>query len=378
MPAEIESEIILRCASTILHRFWQGAFQLEPPILVSDRDRNQVLRCHVHSEEIFPRSVIVKVIKDPLDTARGMTDWASLSFLSQIMHANSVAPGFLGGDREHQLFVMEDLGAGGSIEDIMLTHDTLRAMTMLRALARQMGLLHAATTGKEKLFQRLCEDLSLAAVPARFQEAERWLAGCQKVKDWCRELGYTPPSGFDQVCMQIAHFYAHPGDLLAFTHGDPAPTNNYLKGNEIYLVDFEYAGFRHLLYDLTGWNILCPLPKACVRQMRNELLVALASTFPALTDSQMYQSSWAMLCTYRALALLSWMPLHLIRQNEPWVGDWSKREAMMSALYRWEEATRGVKDLEVMSRMSSQLLKRSRALWPDIPIECIPQWPAFT
>lgn len=378
MALETERENIANHATAVLRRTWEGTFSLEQPTLVSDRDRNRVLRCRIRGEETFPSSIIVKWIKDPLDTTRGLADWASLAFLSQMTDECLVAPRLFGGDAEHLLFVMEDLGEEGSLEHILLEDDSSRAMAMLCALARQMGTLHAATMGKESIFQRSCESLSLGTVPSRIQEARRWVEDCQKVAGWCRALEYTPPEGFEQACAQVAHTFANPGAFLAFTHGDPAPTNNQLRGNQIYLVDFEYAGFRHALYDLTGWNILCPLPKACVRLMSDNLRAALAPACPIVECDNVFQSAWAMLCTYRAMALLSWMPSRLIKHNESWVGEWSMREAVVVALSRWEEATRGVKDLEVMSGMAAQLLRRCQALWPEISAESIPQWPALT
>src|SRR5436190_1655680 len=61
-----------------------------------------------------------------------------------------------------------------------------------------------------------------------------------------------------------------------FTHGDPAPTNCLTRGGTAVLVDFEFGGFRHALYDLTAWYILCPLPEELVEEMsdgyRNELM----------------------------------------------------------------------------------------------------------
>ncbi|GCE18698.1 hypothetical protein [Dictyobacter kobayashii] len=244
-------------------------------------------------------------------------------------------------------------------------------------MARQMGKLHATTMGKELQFERLCGDLSLARVSSRFQEAERWLKDCHKVEDWCRELSYRPPAGFEQACKRIAETFAHPGAFLALTHGDPVPTNNQLCGSTIYLLDFEYGGYRHALYDLTGWNILCPLPKACVALMSNHLRTALLPACPAAEDDEIYQAEWAMLCTYRAIAMLSWMSLRLIKHNRPWADNWSRREAMVVALSRWEEATRGVKGLEVMTEVAAQLLRRCQTLWPDIEAESNPAWPVF-
>lgn len=377
MSSEIERESIALDATTVLRRTWKEAFYLEQPILVSDRGRNQVFRCRVQGTGALPKSIIVKRIKDPLDPVRGLTEWASLAFLSQLADEPPVAPYFWGGDAEHLLFVMEDLGEESSLEYILRSPDSSRATSMFCALARQMGRLHATTMGREHQFERLCEDLSLARVSSRFQEAEQWLKDCHKVEDWCRELSYRPPAGFEQACLRIAETFAHPGAFLALTHGDPAPTNNQIHGSTVYLVDFEYAGYRHALYDLTGWNILCPLPKACVDLMSHQLRAAMFPTCSAVGDDEIYQTAWAMLCSYRAMALLSWMPVRLIEHNLPWADNWSRREAMMVALFRWEEAARGVRGLEVVAEMAAQLFRRCQLLWPDIRVESNPAWPAF-
>jgi hypothetical protein len=378
MPGEIEGEMIALRATTVLQRTWEGAFHLEQPTLVSDRGRNDVFRCRVQGPGTLPTSVIVKQVKNPLDPMRGLTEWASLAFLSQVADEPPVAPHFFGGDREHLLFVMEDLGEEGNLEHCLLSPDSAHATSMFCALARQMGRLHATTMGKERQFERLCENLSLAGVPSPRSEAERWLEGCHKVEDWCHELSYQPPAGFEQVCKQIADTFAHPGAFLALTHGDPAPTNNLLRGSTVYLLDFEYAGYRHALYDLTGWNILCPLPKACIDLMSHHLRATLLPACSAAEDDEIYQAAWATLCAYRTMALLSWMPLRLIKHNLPWADNWSRREAVVVALSRCEEATRGVPGLEVIAEVAAQLGRRCQALWPDIEAKNNPAWTAFT
>jgi len=377
MPKEIEREMIALRATTVLQRTWKEAFHLEHPTLVSDRGRNDVLRYRVQGTATLPESVIVKRIQNPLDPIRGLTEWASLAFLSQVTDEPPVAPQFFGGDREHLLFVMEDLGEEGNLEQILRLPEQSRAISMLCALASQMGRLHATTMGKERQFERLCEDLSLTGISSRLSEAERWLEECHHVLDWCRTLSYQPPAGFEQVCRRIAETFTHPGAYLTLTHGDPAPSNNQLRGSTFYLLDFEYAGYRHALYDLTGWNVLCPLPKACVDLMSHHLRAALLPACPEAGDDESYQAAWAMLCAYRALAMLSWMPLRLLKRDLPWAEKGSRREAMVVALSRCEEATRGVPGLEVIAEVSAQLCRRCQALWPDIKAESHPAWPAF-
>ncbi|GCE18692.1 hypothetical protein [Dictyobacter kobayashii] len=101
MPREIEREMIALRAMIVLQRIWKGAFHLEQPTLISDRGRNHVLRCQVQGTGTLPASIVVKWFKDSLDPVRGLTDWASLAFLSQLADEHPVAPYFFGGDAEH-------------------------------------------------------------------------------------------------------------------------------------------------------------------------------------------------------------------------------------------------------------------------------------
>ena len=71
---------------------------------------------------------------------------------------------------------------------------------------------------------------------------------------WCDAISVAAPD----LDWATAAFDA-PGPMLAFSHGDLAPSNTMMRANgEVVLVDFEYAEARHRGYDLAGWHVLCP------------------------------------------------------------------------------------------------------------------------
>ena len=111
-----------------------------------------------------------------------------------------------------------------------------------------------------------------------------------------------------------------------FTHGDPAPTNNHVVGGRVTLLDFEYGGFRHALYDMTGWDTLCPLPGPVVRSMRSAYRAAMAREGSATdlagvaADDGAFDDAWATMSAYRAVAILGWLGPGVLRENRPWVG----------------------------------------------------------
>ena len=72
---------------------------------------------------------------------------------------------------------------------------------------------------------------------------------------WCAAVGVDEPElGWANAA------FDDPGPMLAFSHGDPAPSNALVRlDGTIVLVDFEYADGRHRGYDVAAWYVLCPL-----------------------------------------------------------------------------------------------------------------------
>src|SRR6266849_877134 len=108
-----------------------------PVLLGSGCDRGGSARSSVQRFPVregpasAPASVIVKQVNsdtfDP-DTAHDaawmlFNDWASLQFLSQVEMPMPLVPAFYGGDRQAGLFVMEDLGAGTRLDNLLLVDD---------------------------------------------------------------------------------------------------------------------------------------------------------------------------------------------------------------------------------------------------------------
>src|SRR5581483_11634345 len=107
---------------------------------------------------------------------------------------------------------------------------------------------------------------------------------------------------------------------LAFSHGDPAPSNNHIASSGVRLADFEYAGYRHALYDITAWAILCPLPWAWVNTMEQVFrrILGASPVWGTLVDGERYREAWAAMCAYRALAMVTWFSPDLLAQDAPW------------------------------------------------------------
>jgi Ser/Thr protein kinase RdoA (MazF antagonist) len=193
--------------------------------------------------------------------------------------------------------------------------------------------------------------------------------------------GCSAPTGWDGACDLVAAAYVTPGPYLALTHGDPAPTNTHVGAspNHVHLLDFEYAGYRHALYDLTAWEVLCPLPRAILDAMRDRYRALLAPDLPSLTDDTGFAAAWAAVVAFRALAILSWIPVAVLEQNAPWVEGWTGREAVLAAVGRLARATEETDDLRPIASLAAELEARLRQRWPDYAErETLPRWAALS
>jgi hypothetical protein len=146
------------------------------------------------------------------------------------------------------------------------------------------------------------------------------------------------------------------------------------------LLDFEYGAFRHALYDLTAWDVLCPLPRDLLTAMRRRYRAGLGPAFP--TSSPEFRAAWGEMVAFRALALLSWIPARVLDTNAPWVGDWTAREAILVALSRLSRALAGEGALAPIRRTAGHLESRLRARWAGdgaLPQgDHVPRWPVLS
>jgi hypothetical protein len=133
---------------------------------------------------------------------------------------------------------------------------------------------------------------------------------------WCDAIGVAAPD----LDWATAAFDA-PGPMLAFSHGDPAPSNTMMRADgEVVLVDFEYAGARHRGYDLAGWHVLCPLAPA--------LLDALHHGYGREIEG------FGALIVWRAVQVVGMNRTELIDADRDFAPDWSARASLLTALRR--------------------------------------------
>lgn len=348
---------------------------LHAPQVIKNWERNCVVRCKIQGNSTnIGSSVILKQLKG--DLTCGYSDWASLQFVSNVQGTDRIAPRLYGGEVEHSFFIMEDLGSSRTVEDILQGTDYGAAEKYFVDLVQKTARLHRMTQHKENEYLAIRAAFPMDTGHGRFHESDRWNAGLERVRTWFRESECPLPERVEPCLAAINTTFRNPGPFLTFTHGDMAPSNNHIAGDQVYLLDFEYGDFRHMLYDLTAWYMLCPLPEGLVSLMQDHYKKAMSSAFREFDAD--FDDHWNLICAWRGLAMLSWIPPAILQENRPWVGEWTMREAVLTALHRLQLVCSRVNILLPLAESVKILQQTLMVRWSEFPNgDCLPKWPVF-
>ena len=385
-------EAIRAIAERVLSATFAGAVQLDFGEAL--RERTHVWRCAVRSGPVgVPDSVIVKrarvwdgVAYDPDSTepsssaAHFFNDWAGLQLLSQVSGADSIAPRFYGGDRAAGLFVLEDLGAGGSPDQALLGDDRAAAEANLLALARMLGRMHAATIEWNEQYEQMRAALGLYA-PG--DQGYRWLA--DGFLSTSAALDVPLRSGAAAELETLIDALANPGPFLAYTHGDPCPDNWVWAGERLRLFDFEIGAFRHALTDGVYGRIHFPtcwcvnrLPDQIPALMESAYRAELARGCPAAQDDQLFGRAVVEACTYWTLRLCSGDRSAILRvmdEDFEW-GISTVRQRVLLRAGILEQLTAESRHLVALGATFADIAATLRARWPA-EADAMPYYPAF-
>lgn len=257
---------------------------------------------HLWRVTVGGSTVVVKTLRgDDLSSATYLrNEAAALEFLGRV--GGGHGPLLLAADGD--VVVMEDLGAGTSLDQVLLGDDPEAALSGLRSFATSLGRMHADTAGREDEYYAIRGDgdgdpmfdrLSLG----RYRLAESW----RKTRMQLRGLptpGLSAIADWDLVMARLAS----PGERLAFSNGDACPQNCRLVADgRVRFLDFDGAAFRHAALDLAA--LLLPFP-AC----------ACWSTLPptvgtAVVDA--YRTEFAVDDLDAAVGCAAWVVLRAVR-----------------------------------------------------------------
>ena len=307
-------------------------------------------------------------------------DWAALQYLSEATGDEPVAPRYLAGERASGLLVIEDLGAGESIDTFLLGADPTTAEDALLGLARTLGRMHARTAGRQEDYNRMRDALGPRVPDYRASEIRTLGAAFFQALE---ALGLHPPPGLDADLDAVVAAMENPGPFLAYTHGDPCPDNCLRVGGRIRLIDFEVGGFRHALTDGVYGRIHFPtcwcvnrLPSQLPLRMEDAYRAELAQGCPAASDDTLFRRAVVEACAFWSLVMCRWFNVpKLLEEDDRW-GISTRRQRVLLRSPILAQLTAEVGYLEALGAAFGALSDTLRAAWmPEL--EEMPLYPAF-
>jgi len=299
----------------------------------------------------------------------------ALRFLT--MHDLALGPRLIAADAACGVAIMEDLGDGPSLEDLLFGGDRRAAVEGLVAFGTALGQLHAATAGRAEAF--LAAQCRQGSTQSAWEPAGAF--GISFSSSWKKvqssvetypELPQALDLEHDIHAMLKALAPAEP--YLAMTNGDPCPGNTRFTSGAIRFLDFEQATFHHALLDLTALHLpfpACPcwsvLPDEAAAPAIHAWRTAFARYHPGALDDDEYLPGVAAACL--AWAILRLGPLsRLDGADERQPVGFSKRAQRLATI---DAAVRVARRADTLTALTDWLAALSRALrerWSDGPL----------
>lgn len=256
--------------------------------------------------------------------------------------------------------VMEDLGSGPSLADLLLDNDQVAAETALFGWASTLGAALAPT-------------LRYGAGVA----PENLEGGLDQLCGFAADLGVAAPSEVRADVDRISMLLAKPGPWLAFCPGDTCPDNNrvYADGS-VRLFDFEHAGWRHASMEAaycrapfcTCWCV-AGLPIGMTDQMEQAFMESLSPP-----DRERFSDAVGVAAVGYMIATFGYFRQHVM--NDSPVGP-RDRAPCTGRQYLYSRLEMIVRDgqLPALVEFADRLALAMRRRWPETA--ALARYPAF-
>jgi hypothetical protein len=228
--------------------------------------------------------VIVKAPKSP-----NVRERAALQVLD-----GREAPRLIAAGTDPDLLVLEDLGDGRSLADYLLGDDPAAARTAVLRWAEAIGRLHAATSSLRPDFKAALTALAPEDPPPLDTSVSDATEAAESLAGLLPQFGLTPAPAALAELVALADLGPGP---YALTPGDACPDNNVERDGRLRLIDFEWAGFRHVAWDAAYLSVPWPTCWCSWRlpdEVTAEALEVLALPVPAAVISQA-TAAWALI-----------------------------------------------------------------------------------
>lgn len=341
---------------------------LAEPQVLRTQSRCDVIRVCVRGGDV--PTVILKHFRE--DPVLGLDEWTGLELLGRLKL--TTAPSLIAGDVATRLFLLEDLGTGPSLEDLFNGNDARAASGGLLAVARLAGHMHARTLGVQADFDLIRHTLSPRPSRVRIDNARYLLDHEERLRRWVTATGAKEDRGTHEDLEVVARELANPGPFLSLTHGDMAPGNAIFTRGGPRLLDFEYCGMRHALYDTLMWLLVVPLPDELISRAELTYRIACSQDCDAAQVDDVWMHARACVVVARMVNMFQWISPKALERDREWAPGFSERAALLRHLARCRTVLEPRNPVPSLARTLASLESRLVERWPQTPTFT---WPAF-
>lgn len=253
-------DTVLDRATHLLGRRFGGTPELTHPEDLGGSSDSLVLRAKVTPNPFLQeRSVVIKQLpaleagtaQEAEANAAMIREVVAYQYTNTLPAENRPGPLLLAHDIDERIIVLSDAGTGESFADILIREDADQRASALRKLGRALGRMQVATADGEESFDTLNRrQYSRHGLPAE-QVGERDVDVAALVAqglDLLRSSGIEIPDAVADFAAEAGHRQSR-SRLRAFTPFDLTP-DNIMLSDQIVFLDFEWAGFRDIVFDV--------------------------------------------------------------------------------------------------------------------------------
>ncbi|RCW43893.1 thiamine kinase-like enzyme [Halopolyspora algeriensis] len=267
-------------AESVLTSRTGAPVRLADPEDLGGSDRSVVMRVRVAETPFeLPRTLVVKHYGAPSGTERSdpfAHEAASCQLATALPPEIRVGPELIAQDSDRRLLVLEDLGRGSTLADVLFADDPRAAERALLAWARSLGRLHTTMAGREADFDALMRRLGATSwTDPVAEDIRQALTELPEVIE--QTLGVAIPQAVTERLDRAAQLLAA-SKYRSFSPSDICPDNSLVTGNGARFLDFEWACVRDIALDAAYLQF--PFPSSwCSYAMPEHLAESMLATW---------------------------------------------------------------------------------------------------
>ena len=349
--------------------------RLDTPERLRGSDRTEVHRVRARWPDGGDTTVVVKRF---VTAGEG---WAREAAALATVAPDVAAPRVVAEGIEPPVLVLTDLGAGANVADALLADDPEAAAAAVIAWAGAIASLHRATLASRDRFRA---ELGLRAgdLPISIHVMATVVHEVAALlENQCAQLGIAVPHGALAELRQIPRML-RPDTNAALSPSDACPDDNVGVGDDVVLVDFEAAQWRHIAWDVAyltvpwptcwcSWRMPADVSERAVERYRASIEDALpyVRTSEFRRDVAVAAAAWELIST-------AWLLPDALAHDAP-PADRSKltptRRAML--LHRLGAARRNP-HLPAVAALADRLRGELAQRWGEVPLAYAPAFEA--